>query len=76
MAEMAAKFWKIICSAIKLIISIDIYPSRVDPPTVSEKGAENVPNQPMRRECSATRDFLTRKILIRRGILGGVLNMG
>lgn len=54
---MAAKFRKVICSAITFIISIDIYPSRVDPPTVSEKGAENVPNQPMRRECSATRDF-------------------
>src|SRR5450432_831115 len=54
---MAAKFWKVICSAIIFYISIDIYLRRVDPPTASEKGAENVPNQPMRRECSATRDF-------------------
>jgi hypothetical protein len=54
---MAAKFWKVICSAIIFYTSIDICPSRVDPPTASEKGAENVPNQPMRRECSATRDF-------------------
>ena len=29
----------------------------MDPPALSEEGAKNVPNQPLRRECSATRDF-------------------
>ena len=46
-----------VCSAIIISYPIDIYPNRVDPPKVSEQGAENVPNQPIRRECSATRDF-------------------
>src|ERR1019366_2246261 len=54
---MAGIFPKNACSAIIYYWPIDFYPSRVDLPTVSEKGAENVPNQPLRRECSATRDF-------------------
>ena len=57
MAEMAELFWKTVCSAIIFHCPIDFYPSRVDLQTVSEEGAENVPNQSLRRECSATRDF-------------------
>ena len=54
---MAGIFPKNACSAIIYYWPIDFYPSRVDLPTVSEEGAENVPNQALRRECSATRDF-------------------
>src|SRR5271165_3727697 len=52
MAEMAAKSWKFVCSAIISSHPIDFCTTRGEPPTVSEKGAENVPNQPMRYAVS------------------------
>ena len=39
----------------------------MDPSTVSEEGAENVPNQPLRRECSATRDFFDSQYIDKLG---------
>jgi hypothetical protein len=57
-----------------IIQLIHFCPSRVD--QRGPKRGKKVPNQPLRRECSATRDFLTRKILIRWHILRSVLKMG
>ena len=76
MAEMAGIFPKNVCSAIIIATPIDFWPNRVDPPTVSEEGAENVPNQPLRRECSATRDFFDSQDIDKAGYFERVLKMG